>query len=590
MKPVLVMVATVPMSFDTLVSGQPRFLSGEFEVHIVTSEDSERIDRIEKKERVEVHTVALTREITPLKDLKALFALYRLFRRLEADCVYTFTPKAGLLGTIAAFFAGVPTRIHNVVGMPLMEAKGLKRVILEVSEKTSYFFSTSLYCNSFGLREYMAEKLGVEDVEVVWNGSIDGVDTSRFEDTFSAEEKAGIRESLGFGEDDFVMVFVGRIVVDKGLRELLGAFERLESRYENLRLLIVGDFEKGEDPFHLDLKNRIEAAEGIVLTGFVSDVRSYLAISDLFVLPSYREGLPNSLLEAGSMGLPLLASDINGCNEVVIPFENGLLCKKKSVDSLADAIERFLRDKSLYDKVAGRVRSTIMERYDQRVFREKFKKRLLEEIKSGLGSRRGLYPRLIKPSMDRIVAFVMLVTLSPLMLVTAAVLYVFVNRNVMFTQKRPGKNEKPFTLYKFRTMSDERDENGELLPDEERLGSVGRIVRSLSLDELPQLYNVLKGDMSLIGPRPLLMEYLELYDERQRRRHAVKPGITGWAQVNGRNALSWEERFEYDLWYVENLSFGLDMKIVWMTLLKVLKREGVSQKGRATMEKFKGNG
>jgi lipopolysaccharide/colanic/teichoic acid biosynthesis glycosyltransferase len=175
------------------------------------------------------------------------------------------------------------------------------------------------------------------------------------------------------------------------------------------------------------------------------------------------------------------------------------------------------------------------------------------------------------------------------MLLTAAVVYVSMGSPVLFRQKRPGLHGKIFEIYKFRTMRDARDEKGALLPDEMRLTKTGKIIRSLSLDELPQLFNVIKGDMSFVGPRPLLPEYLSLYNERQKRRHDVKPGITGWAQVNGRNALSWQERFELDVWYVEHRSFLLDMKILWMTLLKVLRREGIASQTSATMEKFEGN-
>ncbi len=200
-----------------------------------------------------------------------------------------------------------------------------------------------------------------------------------------------------------------------------------------------------------------------------------------------------------------------------------------------------------------------------------------------------MYKNFLKPLIDKVLALILIIILSPIMIIVAILIYLWDGRPVIFTQKRPGFHEKIFKIYKFRTMTNEKDKNGNLLPDAERLKGIGKIIRSLSLDELPQLFNVLKGDMSFIGPRPLLIEYLPLYNKRQRKRHDVKPGITGWAQVNGRNAISWEQKFEYDVWYVENLSFLLDMKILWMTILKVLKRSGISQDGHATMEKFKGN-
>jgi len=190
---------------------------------------------------------------------------------------------------------------------------------------------------------------------------------------------------------------------------------------------------------------------------------------------------------------------------------------------------------------------------------------------------------------DILVAGVGLVLCSPLLAVLALLVWVFQGRPVLFRQVRPGYKGRPFTIYKFRTMNERRDAGGNLLPDAERLTPFGRFLRSTSLDDLPQLINVLRGEMSLVGPRPLLMQYLERYSPEQMRRHDVLPGITGWAQVNGRNALSWEEKFRLDVWYVDHWSFWLDLKILFLTLWKVLKREGISQPGHVTMEEFKGN-
>ncbi|EAH5071730.1 undecaprenyl phosphate N,N'-diacetylbacillosamine 1-phosphate transferase [Campylobacter jejuni] len=198
-----------------------------------------------------------------------------------------------------------------------------------------------------------------------------------------------------------------------------------------------------------------------------------------------------------------------------------------------------------------------------------------------------MYGKVFKRIFDFILALVLLVLFSPVILITALLLKI-TQGSVIFTQNRPGLDEKIFKIYKFKTMSDERDEKGELLSDELRLKAFGKIVRSLSLDELLQLFNVLKGDMSFVGPRPLLVEYLSLYNEEQKLRHKVRPGITGWAQVNGRNAISWQKKFELDVYYVKNISFLLDLKIMFLTALKVLKRSGVSKEGHVTTEKFNG--
>lgn len=199
-----------------------------------------------------------------------------------------------------------------------------------------------------------------------------------------------------------------------------------------------------------------------------------------------------------------------------------------------------------------------------------------------------MYRSLIKRVLDLLFSVIAIVLLSPIFLFVLILLSIVNKGSVFFIQPRPGKNNKIFRLVKFKTMTDEKDENGELLPDAKRLTMVGKVVRKLSLDEIPQLLNVMIGQMSLIGPRPLLTEYLPLYNEDQIRRHEIRPGITGWAQINGRNAISWEEKFNLDLYYVDNLTLWLDIKILCFTFLKMIKIEGISSGTSATMEKFTG--
>lgn len=202
--------------------------------------------------------------------------------------------------------------------------------------------------------------------------------------------------------------------------------------------------------------------------------------------------------------------------------------------------------------------------------------------------RAGFYERYTKRILDFTLSLLALIVLSPVFLVVAILVHIKLGSPVLFRQARPGKNEKIFSLYKFRTMTDARGENGELLPDELRLTHFGRILRSTSLDELPELVNILKGDMSIVGPRPLLVKYLPLYSEEQKHRHDVRPGLTGWAQANGRNAISWEEKFALDIWYVQNISFWVDVKVIFLTVKEVFCREGISSAHSVTMEEFSG--
>ncbi len=200
-----------------------------------------------------------------------------------------------------------------------------------------------------------------------------------------------------------------------------------------------------------------------------------------------------------------------------------------------------------------------------------------------------IYVKFFKPLIDFVVALIIFSALSPVFMVIVILLAIANSGKPFFTQPRPGRKGKIFRVIKFKTMNDRKDKNGNLLPDAQRLTAIGSFIRRSSLDEIPQMLNVLTGNMSLIGPRPLLVEYLPLYDDIQITRHDVKPGITGWAQVNGRNALSWKQKFEYDVWYVNNVSFALDFRIFWLTVRKVLKSEGISSETSATMEKFMGN-
>ncbi len=200
----------------------------------------------------------------------------------------------------------------------------------------------------------------------------------------------------------------------------------------------------------------------------------------------------------------------------------------------------------------------------------------------------GFYEKYIKRLLDFTLSFLALIILSPVLLVTALLVRIKLGSPIIFHQERPGKSEKIFRLYKFRSMTDECDENGNLLPDDERLTRFGRTLRSTSLDELPELWNILRGDMSIVGPRPLLVKYLPLYNEEQRHRHDVRPGLTGWAQANGRNAISWEEKFKLDVWYVQHVSFWVDVKVIFMTVKKVFCRDGISSETSVTMEEFSG--
>ena len=375
----LIIITTVPMSLATLVKGQAKYLSSYFDVKLVTS-FSEKNQEISKDEGVELKSIDMTRQITIIKDLRALIELYKYFKNQKPDIVYTFTPKAGLLGMMASFLSRVPVRIHNVVGMPLMEATGKKFILLKFIERLTYFFSTNLFCNSFGLKKFINENLTKKDVKVIAQGSINGVDTEFFKNTKTLDEKEFIKYKFKIDKKDFVITFVGRIVKDKGINELIEAFINLSKKYNNLKLLLVGDYEEHLNPIKNENKILIDSLDSIITVGFQNDIRDFLSITDLFVLPSYREGLPNSLIEAGSFGIPLLATNINGCNEIIDDGITGILVEKKSAKKLEEAIDKLLEDKELYNSIKLKVRDRIIEKYEQKYFWNELKNEIKKSI------------------------------------------------------------------------------------------------------------------------------------------------------------------------------------------------------------------
>ena len=375
----LIIITTVPMSLATLVKGQAKYLSSYFDVKLVTS-FSEKNQEISKAEGVELKSIDMTRQITIIKDLKALIELYKYFKNQKPDIVYTFTPKAGLLGMMASFLSRVPVRIHNIVGMPLMEATGKKFILLKFIERLTYFFSTNLFCNSFELKKFINENLTKKDVKVIAQGSINGVDTEFFKNTKTLDEKELIRDKFKIDKKDFVITFVGRIVKDKGINELIEAFINLSKKYNNLKLLLVGDYEEHLNPIKNENKILIDSLDSIITVGFQNDIRDFLSITDLFVLPSYREGLPNSLIEAGSFGIPLLATNINGCNEIIDDGITGILVEKKSAKKLEEAIDKLLEDKELYNSIKLKVRDRIIEKYEQKYFWNELKNEIKKSI------------------------------------------------------------------------------------------------------------------------------------------------------------------------------------------------------------------
>jgi glycosyltransferase involved in cell wall biosynthesis len=366
-KPKLIRITTVPLSLEKLLEGQLSFMQQFFEVTAVSS-GKEQLLAFGKQEGIATFYLPLTRKIAPFNDLRSFWKLYRFLKREKPQIVHSHTPKAGIVGMLAAYFAKVPFRLHTVAGLPLMEATGLKRVILNDVEKWTYRFSTRVYPNSKGLYDFiLAEKfISKKKLKIIGNGSSNGINTASFsKEHFSEEELEVKKQELGISSLDFVFVFVGRIVKDKGVNEMVAAFVMLQTKNSNCSLLLVGHYENDLDPITEETKTQISENLKIITIGYQNDVRIYFGLSDALIFPSYREGFPNVVMQAGSMGLPCIVSDINGCNEIIQDNLNGIIVPVKDVEKLFEAMDLLLNDQALYQRLALKSRSNIANRYEQ---------------------------------------------------------------------------------------------------------------------------------------------------------------------------------------------------------------------------------
>ena len=393
----LIRITTVPLSLDKLLGKQLSFVSQYYQLTAVSA-DGPELKRIAEKYGVDYCHVEMTRAITPFKDLAAVWKLYRFLKKEKPELVHSHTPKAGLVGMMAAWFAGVPVRMHTVAGLPLLEATGAKRTILNMVEKITYAFATKVYPNSFAMRDLIVKEgfCAPGKLKVLANGSSNGIDTEYFSPSAVTESmKTAVRADLGILEDDFVFIFVGRLVGDKGINELVEAFgkvkaevkdkdeveggiENLSHRRRNVKLLLVGPLEEELDALLPETLEAIETHPGIISVGYQDDVRPYFAVADALAFPSYREGFPNVVLQAGAMELPSIVTDINGCNEIIEEGKNGMIIPVKNSAALGQAMKTMLGNPDEYHLMKGNSRPLIESRYRQEVVW----KALLEEYAS----------------------------------------------------------------------------------------------------------------------------------------------------------------------------------------------------------------
>jgi len=365
----LIRITTVSMALTTLLKGQLRFMDQYFDVLAVSSGGG-TFDDVAKNEGVKTHPLTMSRTITPFKDLKSLYLLYKLFKKEKPFIVHTHTPKAGTLGMIAAKLAGVPHRMHTIAGLPLLITSGPKRVLLNTVEKITYACATKIYPNSFAMKDIILQNGFTKEskLKVIEKGSTNGVDTNHFDPSlFDETSKANLKNELGINTKDTVFVFIGRIVKDKGMNELMHTFAKLNSDCPNTKLLLVGPYEDHLNPLLPETYDLIKNHESITHVGYQKDVRPYFAISDILAFPSYREGFPNVVMQAGAMGLASIVTDINGCNEIIESGMNGIIIPPKNEEALLDAMKFMLNNPEERINMANSSRSKIENNYQQKI-------------------------------------------------------------------------------------------------------------------------------------------------------------------------------------------------------------------------------
>ena len=359
----IIRTATVAMSLNILLKGQLRYLNQFFDVLAVSGYDAD-LETVKNREGVSIVSVAMKRSIAPFQDLISLYRLYKLFKKERPTIVHSITPKAGLLSMVAAKYANVPVRIHTFTGLVFPAKKGLFQKLLILMDKVLCWHATHIIPEGAGVKQDLLDyKITNKPLEVIANGNVNGIDTTFFNsNTISEQQQQSLRNELGIDSSDFVFVFIGRLVADKGINELVRAF--LSLAIPNCKLLLVGPYET-EDPLQPETLKAIQQNDSILSVGFQHDVRPYLVISDCMVFPSYREGFPNVVMQAGAMGLPSIVTDINGSNEIIIEGFNGTIVPSKNVTALSNAMIRIKEDETWRNQLQSNARSSIISRYEQ---------------------------------------------------------------------------------------------------------------------------------------------------------------------------------------------------------------------------------
>jgi lipopolysaccharide/colanic/teichoic acid biosynthesis glycosyltransferase/glycosyltransferase involved in cell wall biosynthesis len=563
-----------------------RLTAEGYQVHVACS-DGQYVPEL-KAHGYNIHVVPIRRRVSPISNLRSLWGLYRLMKKEQFDVVHVHTMVASVMGRLAAWAAGVPLVIYTAHGFYFHENMPSWTRRLAIWIEKIMCLVTDLVFTQSQEDAITAVKEGICPREkVVWIGN--GVDTSRFSDALSPDET---RLRYGLEPGDRVVGFVGRFVREKGILELLQAMQIVNQAIPEARLLLVGDTlasdRDGKTKKIISrMKEQDQSASRVVFTGFLEDIAAPMSVMDIFVLPSHREGMPRTIIEAMASGKPVIATDIRGCREEVVHGSTGLIVPVNNPPALAEAIIYVLSHPEAGRRMGTEGRLRANELFNERTVLDKQVEIYAGTVKKGRLPRASLQAQLekkrlqftIKRIIDIGLSLVSLVLLSPLFTIIGLLIKIDSKGPVFFRQERAGHRGKPFLIWKFRTMIKDAPNHGlglNVSEDDPRITRVGRVLRKWSLDELPQLINVLTGEMSIVGPRTGLLHQVARYDEYQRQRLLVRPGISSLSVVNGRNLLSWKERIDFDIQYLSRWSLWLDFKIIIRTFrVTLVTRKGI---------------
>lgn len=369
MKHKVIRITTVPISLKVLLKGQLRFINQhEFEIIGISSSENNLLKDISKQEGIRTIELKMTRFITPIQDVISVIKLCKILNVEKPFMIHSHTPKAGIVAMIAGKLTGIPIRLHTVAGLPVMESKGVKKHILNLVEKITYHLATKIYPNSKGLEKYIINnKLANQNkLKVISNGSSNGINTLYFDaKNIKYEDIKTLKCNLQIKDSDFIFLYLGRIVKDKGINELVESFISLKNK--NVKLILVGNYEKKIDPIEEYIHQQIIYNPNIIEVGFVSDVRPFLSLCNCLVLPSYREGFPNVVLQALSMNKPCIVTNINGCNEIIKTNYNGIIVEPKNIDQLTNAMKKISSEKEFVKSISKNCRKSVVNKFDHEI-------------------------------------------------------------------------------------------------------------------------------------------------------------------------------------------------------------------------------